>query len=53
MRIIYMGTPEFAVIPLERLIQSGNTPVLVVSQPDAKRDRGEKVKPTPVKETAV
>lgn len=53
MRIVYMGTPEFAVTPLERLIQSGNAPVLVVSQPDAKRDRGEKVKPTPVKEMAV
>jgi methionyl-tRNA formyltransferase len=53
MRIIYMGTPEFAVPPLEQLIKSGNPPVLVVSQPDAKRDRGEKIKHTPVKETAL
>lgn len=52
MKIVYMGTPEFAVPALESLIQSGNKPVLVVSQPDAKRDRGEKVKPTPVKERA-
>jgi methionyl-tRNA formyltransferase len=35
------------------LIESGNKPVLVVSQPDAKRDRGEKIKPTPVKEVAI
>jgi len=53
MRIVYMGTPEFAVPPLERLIKSGNKPLLVVSQPDAKRDRGEKFKPTPVKEVAM
>lgn len=52
MRIVYMGTPDFAVPALEGLIKSGNKPVLVVSQPDAKRDRGEKVKPTPVKEKA-
>ena len=53
MKIIYMGTPEFAVPPLEQLIKSGNPPILVVSQPDAKRDRGEKVKHTPVKEMAL
>ncbi len=53
MRIVYMGTPDFAVPALERLIQSGNKPILVVSQPDAKRDRGEKVKSTPVKEVAL
>jgi methionyl-tRNA formyltransferase len=53
MKIVYMGTPEFAVPALESLIKSGNKPILVVSQPDAKRDRGEKIKPTPVKETAL
>lgn len=53
MKIIYMGTPDFAVPALESLIKSGNKPVLVVSQPDAKRDRGEKIKPTPVKEMAL
>jgi len=52
MKIVYMGTPDFAVPALESLIKSGNKPILVVSQPDAKRDRGEKVKPTPVKEKA-
>lgn len=53
MRIIYMGTPDFAVPPLEALIKSGNKPVLVISQPDAKRDRGEKLKDTPVKAKAL
>jgi len=53
MKIIYMGTPDFAVPALESLIKSDNKPILVVSQPDAKRDRGEKIKPTPVKEMAL
>ena len=53
MKIIYMGTPEFAVPPLESLILSEDKPILVVSQPDAKRDRGKKLKPTPVKEKAL
>ena len=53
MKIVYMGTPEFAVPALESLIKSGNKPILVVSQPDAKRDRGEKIKPTPVKKKAL
>jgi methionyl-tRNA formyltransferase len=52
MKIVYMGTPEFAVPALESLIKSGNKPILVVSQPDARRDRGEKIKPTPVKAMA-
>lgn len=53
MKIVYMGTPDFAVPALDSLIKSGNKPILVVSQPDAKRDRGEKVKSTPVKEVAL
>jgi methionyl-tRNA formyltransferase len=53
MKIVYMGTPNFAVPALESLIKADNKPILVVSQPDAKRDRGEKIKPTPVKEMAL
>jgi len=53
MKIVYMGTPEFAVPPLERLTESGYQVVLVVTQPDKGRDRGKKVKFTPVKEKAV
>ena len=52
MRIVYMGTPDFAVKPLEALCEAGHDVALVVTQPDAVRDRGKKVKKTPVKETA-
>lgn len=52
MRIVFMGTPEFAVPSLEALAASGHEVVLAVSQPDAARDRGGHVKPTPVKEAA-
>jgi len=53
MKIVYMGTPDFAVPALDKLAQTIYKPVLVVSQPDAKRDRGEQVKPTPVKVKAL
>jgi methionyl-tRNA formyltransferase len=53
MKIVYMGTPDFAVPALDKLAQSKYKPILVVSQPDAKRDRGEQVKPTPVKVKAL
>jgi len=53
MKIVYMGTPEFAVPPLVKLTESGYPVALVVTQPDKGRDRGQKVKFTPVKEKAV
>lgn len=53
MKIIYMGTPDFAVAPLKMLIDSDYEVSCVVSQPDANRDRGKKIKPTPVKQLAV
>lgn len=51
-RIIYMGTPEFAVPPLQKMAESGYHVVLAVTQPDKARGRGKKVHPTPVKEAA-
>ena len=51
-RIIYMGTPEFAVPPLEEMVKKGYHVVLAVTQPDRARGRGKKVHPTPVKEAA-
>ncbi len=51
-RIVFMGTPEFAVPSLERLIQEGYKPVAVVTAPDKPRGRGQKIQPTPVKEVA-
>ncbi|RMH58149.1 MAG: methionyl-tRNA formyltransferase, partial [Bacteroidetes bacterium] len=40
MRIVFMGTPEFAVPSLERLVAAGYAPVAVVTGPDKPRGRG-------------
>lgn len=48
-----MGTPEFAVPSLRRLVEHGYTPVAVVTGPDKPRGRGQKVSPTPVKQAAL
>lgn len=53
MKIVYMGTPDFAVPPLQKLCESGHRVVMVVTQPDKARDRGKKVQFTPVKEKAL
>jgi methionyl-tRNA formyltransferase len=50
--IIYFGTAEFAVGPLETLVQSSHTVSLCVTQPDRKKGRGQKVQATPVKVAA-
>lgn len=52
MKVIYMGTPEFAVKPLEALIGSRHQVSLVVTQPDRLQGRGHKLVQSPVKETA-
>jgi methionyl-tRNA formyltransferase len=51
-RVVFCGTPEFAVPTLVRLIDSPFRPVLVLTQPDRKRGRGQKVVPSPVKQVA-
>lgn len=48
-----MGTPEFAVPSLRRLVENGYEPVAVVTGPDKPRGRGQKVSPTPVKKAAL
>ena len=53
MRIVYMGTPDFSVAPLQALYDAGYDIPLVVTRPDQARDRGKKTKPTPVKELAL
>lgn len=53
MNIIFMGTPEFAVPCLERLIQDGHTISLVVTQADKPKGRGQKLTPPPVKACAL
>ncbi len=53
MRVVFMGTPDFAVGTLEELIKSGHEVAAVVTQPDKPKGRGKTLMPTPVKETAV
>ncbi|MCC7031749.1 MAG: methionyl-tRNA formyltransferase [Acidobacteria bacterium] len=53
MRIAFFGTPEFAVPTLEALLRSSHAVVLVVTQPDRPRGRGNRVSPGPVKRVAV
>ncbi|KPJ97662.1 MAG: methionyl-tRNA formyltransferase [Desulfobacterales bacterium SG8_35] len=52
-RIVFMGTPEFAVPSLKALIDKGENVVCVVTQPDRGKGRGRKVVPPPVKELAL
>lgn len=53
MRVIFMGTPDFAVGTLEEIIKAGHEVVLVVSQPDKAVGRSKALKYTPVKECAI
>lgn len=53
MRVIFMGTPDFAVGTLEEIIAAGHEVVLVVSQPDKAVGRGKALKYTPVKACAL
>lgn len=52
MRIVYMGTPDFAVPALKKLHEMGEEIVAVYTQPDRPRGRGKKLMPSPVKEAA-
>ena len=49
LRIVYFGTPDFAVPALETLIGSRHAVVALVSQPDRPKGRGHKLQPTPTK----
>ena len=53
MKVIYLGTPDFAVLPLKKIIESGFEVVAVVSQPDRPVGRKREIKPTPVKACAL
>ena len=53
LRVVYFGTPQFAVPTLERLLASRHAVVGVVTQPDRARGRGQKVTAGPVKALAV
>jgi methionyl-tRNA formyltransferase len=52
LRIVFFGTPAFAVPTLTRLLDSRHQVVGVVTQPDRPRGRGQRMSPSPVKELA-
>src|SRR5699024_6394442 len=53
MRVVFMGTPDFAVGTLEAIAAAGHEIPGVVTQPDKQRGRGKQIQPTPVKEAAL
>ena len=53
MKIVFMGTPEFAVPSLKALVEAGHEICGVFTQPDKPKNRGMKLMPTPVKEYAL
>lgn len=52
MRIVFMGTPDFAVPSLDILVKNKYSVVMVITQPDKPKGRGHQVKFSPVKEYA-
>lgn len=52
MKVLFLGTPTFALPIFQRLLKSSHSVVAVVTQPDRPRGRGQKVEPSPVKEAA-
>lgn len=52
-RLIFAGTPDFALASLEALVESGRTPVAVLTQPDRPAGRGKKLRASPVKQYAL
>ena len=53
LRIVFAGTPEFAAVHLQALLDAGLAPVAVYTQPDRPAGRGQKLMPSPVKQLAV
>lgn len=53
MKVVYMGTPDFAVPPLRALVKAGYEVVGVVTQPDKPKGRSKTLLPPPVKEEAL
>lgn len=53
MRLAFLGTPVFAVPTLEQVVKAGHQVMLVVTQPDRPRGRGQQPAPPPVKQAAI
>jgi len=52
-RLLFAGTPEFALASLSALVDAGHTPVAVLTQPDRPAGRGKRVTASPVKQYAL
>ena len=53
MRVIFLGTPEFAVPTLDRMVAAGHSVSQVVTQPDRPKGRKQELTPSPVKAAAI
>ena len=53
MRIVFMGTPDFAVPSLKALVEAGHEVCGVFTQPDKPKNRGMKLQQSPVKQAAL
>jgi methionyl-tRNA formyltransferase len=53
MRLAFLGTPEASVVSLRAMVGAGHDVVLVITQPDRRRGRGNTISPSPVKEAAL
>ena len=53
MRVVFMGTPDFAVPSLQALCENGHEVTLVVTQPDKPQGRKQILTPSPVKEESI
>jgi methionyl-tRNA formyltransferase len=53
MNIVFMGTPDFSVAFLKKVIEEGHEVKAVVTQPDRPKGRGQKLMPPPIKTSAV
>jgi methionyl-tRNA formyltransferase len=53
MRLVFLGTPAFAVPSLDRIVEAGHNVLAVVTQPDRPRGRGQNAAPPPVKQAAL
>ncbi|HUA58231.1 MAG TPA: methionyl-tRNA formyltransferase [Verrucomicrobiae bacterium] len=53
MRLVFLGTPRFAVPTLEAIVRAGHDVAAVLTQPDRPRDRGQQMAAPPVKEAAL
>src|SRR5438552_6802121 len=53
MRVIFLGTPAFAIPTLEAIVKAGHEVLLAVTQPDRPRGRGQELAPPPVKQAAI